>query len=107
MHKWTSGLPTGDKGLEVMRREWGERLEGLIGEQVATGLREWKGAWPPSVDEFRSACEQSNHRDGGYRAGMYSERPVGLPEPQAVKDKRREVGLKRVAEIKKMLRGKK
>lgn len=36
--------------------EWAEILGGLTGEQIKHGLGVWRQDWPPSADEFKSAC---------------------------------------------------
>jgi hypothetical protein len=45
------------EGLEeIAVNEWAQGLAGLTGDQIKNGLDSWKGEWPPSLPEFRSAC---------------------------------------------------
>lgn len=53
LHKWTSAI----EGIEsIAVAEWSQKLNGLSGDQIKTGLDNWSNDWPPCADEFRDAC---------------------------------------------------
>lgn len=54
-HKWTSQIPNAEM-VRLAAAEWADGLAGLTNEQIAEGLAEWDGDWPPSLPEFRKAC---------------------------------------------------
>ena len=61
-HKWTSAM----QGLEdAAVEEWSTGLGGFTGEQIARGLSEWQGDWPPSLPEFKNACIGKIDESGG------------------------------------------
>lgn len=74
MRQW----PTEDlRDLAV--EEWRQVLSGCSGDEIAHGLREWQGKWPPNAQEFLQAAKGSReHRTAAYRVF-----PKSLPAPKA------------------------
>lgn len=96
LNKWTSSFPT-PESLRVAVSEWAERLGGLSGEEIKYGLDNWKGRWPPSVEEFREACRP----DVGLteNADMYRIQQKSLPEPDWRKAERNAKGIEAITEL--------
>ena len=95
-HKFT-GCIDGLEELAVI--EWSEGLAGLTGEQIKKGLTTWASEWPPSLPEFRAACEGSE--DWQHKGAAYVESRKALPAPlckkeiaQAEREKLRKLGIK-------------
>jgi len=70
-HKWASSI----EGIEkIAVNEWSEELDGVSGEQVAFGLKQWKEDWPPSAPEFRKCClNESNNEDWRHKGAAYKD----------------------------------
>jgi hypothetical protein len=72
-------------GIEEMAiNEWSEGLAGLTGEQIKKGLTDWQEPWPPSLPEFRAACEGSS--DWEHKSEAYKETRKALPAPLCKKE---------------------
>jgi len=46
-------------------------MDGVTGEQIAYGLKQWTEDWPPSAPEFRKCClnqsEAWQHKSAAYK----------------------------------------
>lgn len=109
--KWISAI---DGIEEVAVAEWSEGLAGLSPEQIKRGLDSWQGVWPPSLPEFRAACEG---RQVGLNAHGLNYVPEYLRPQQAVirdpalllssdeREARRALNLRRLAEARREVLG--
>ena len=87
-------------GIEEMAvNEWSIGLSGLTGAQIKKGLTDWQEPWPPSLPEFRAACEGSS--DWEHKSPAYVESYKALPRPlckkeiaDAQREKLRKLGIK-------------
>jgi hypothetical protein len=105
LHKWTSAI----EGIEeVAVSEWGQVLSGLTGEQLKHGFESWKGEWPPTAEEFKSACigKVKNRFGLNYIPAYHREEPIIDESRLLSSDQReasREAGKAALAEMKKKL----
>lgn len=77
--QWTSRYAS-DKEYQIAKREWGEVLATMTGEQIRRGLEYWDDNHPPNAYEFRQACQEPK----GYAA----HKPFrGLPKPKGDPEK--------------------
>lgn len=78
---WSSQWST-DELQRMAHAEWSARLAGLTGEDIKRGLDTYRGEWPPTVEQFRNACLQTQDADYEHRR-MYQRFPKALPKPKA------------------------
>jgi hypothetical protein len=108
LHKWTSAI----EGIEeVAVEEWSQALAGLTGDQLKNGIDSWKGDWPPTAEEFRSACigKAKNGFGLDYIPECYRDEPV-IDESKLLSSDQREAAKekhkKEWEEMKAKLKGK-
>ena len=97
-HRWLSAYGERDED-----GTWRRVLSGLVGEQIAKGLRgciESGSEWPPSAPEFRRMCLglRVDTSDGGSIANSMPPHRAML-ESDEVKARRKELGRKAFAEM--------
>jgi hypothetical protein len=103
--KWAESID----GIQyrVLAGEWAEGIAGLTGEQIKTGIDRCRTtmAWPPSIAEFRSACEGGSTPEQRAYAERAERDKAGLLERSTWGD-RKAVGLRHLAALHDQLSGK-
>jgi len=69
-HKWTAQWD-GEGIMRLALDEWGRGLAGLTAEDMRRGLDSWNGDWPPSLPEFRKACQKQKEEHWQHRGAAY------------------------------------
>lgn len=93
-HKFTSTygeFATANGVLTDVAQTWASALQGLVGDQLADGLRaciDCGEAWPPSVPEFVGMCKKKSLNDFGlsYTPEYHREQPKALPNLKGPED---------------------
>ncbi len=106
LHKWTSAIDGIEQGVAD---EWLIGLRGYSKDQIKRGLDDWQEEWPPTLPEFKKACEgklKGNHggRDFTPQA-MRGPEPVPMDkrlESDQSKEEKRKLAEKRKAKFKQM-----
>ena len=91
--------------LHPIAATWAKALGGFTGEDLARGLRaclDRNDGWPPSLPEFRALCREPIPAPIPLCHRLL---PRALPEPDSVKQARREKGRVALDELKTLLRG--
>ena len=107
LHKWTSAI----EGIEELAvSEWSQVLGGLTGEQLRHGFDSWKSEWPPTAEEFKSACIGKVRNGFGldYVPECYREKPIIDESRLLSSDQReaaREKGKEELQRMKDILKG--
>lgn len=103
LNKWTSALG----GIEeIAMKEWAQALAGLEPEHIERGLNNLPKSWPPTVFEFKELClgePEDKRLDASHRENRVSH----MIESDEVKEKRKIAAKSAVADMKKVLKGKK
>jgi len=104
-HRWTAsfGEKTDPDGV------WIKVLAGVTPRQIADGLNavlESGEKWPPSAPEFRAMCLKKNDKGEGAYGGIHNYfKPLGLPEPEEHREKRKAKGREESKKLLAMMRG--
>lgn len=56
-HRWVSLYPS-EEMTRIAAAEWAHGLAEYSLEEIAHGLRTWRGEWPPNLPEFQNACRE-------------------------------------------------